>query len=232
MNPEAFFKITYGLYVVSSEYGNKQNGFISNTVFQVTASPEQFAVACSKKNFTAELISKSGKFSFSVLQQDVRQEIIGTFGYKSGRDIDKFTGFNVKTGKTGVPVLMDDCIAWFECELVQTFDAGTHIIFIGTVVDYDLVDGSKEPLTYKYYREARKGKAPENAPTYIKPIKTEPVNTEKKYEYECPACGYIYDPAEGDPDGGIAPETPFEELPDNWKCPVCGMGKNEFEKKE
>ena len=198
----------------------------------MTAVPEKFAVVCSKKNLTAELIAKSGKFSFSVLQQNARQDIIVTFGYKSGRDIEKFAGLNYKKGKTGVPILTDDCIAWFECELVQSFDAGTHLVFIGTVVDNDLIDGSKEPLTYNYYRETRKGKAPENAPTYIKPQISEPVKSENNAQYKCPACGYIYDPAEGDPDGGIAPGTPFEEIPDDWKCPICGMEKSEFEKIE
>lgn len=229
MNPEAFFKITYGLYVVSSEFAGKMNGFVSNTVFQITANPEQFAVACSKKNLTAELISKSGRFSFSILHQNAGKELMGTFGYKSGRDIDKFTGFNYKKGKTGVPILLDDCIAWFECELVETFDAETHLLFIGTVIDNALIDDTKAPLTYLYYRNNRKGKAPENAPTYVKPEIKQPMTTES-YEYQCPACGYIYNAAEGDPDGGIAPGTSFEDLPDDWKCPLCGMDKSEFEK--
>ena len=229
MIPEAFFKITYGLYVVSTQYKGKLNGFISNTVFQVTASPEQFAVACSKKNFTADMISKSGKFSFSVLQKDARREIISTFGYKSGKNTDKFDGLFYKTGKMGVPILLDDCIAWFECELVQTFDAGTHLIFIGTVIDTDILNDDKEPLTYKYYREARNGKPPENAPTYVKPLTQQSMNTEK-HEYVCPACGYIYEIAEGDSAGNIAQGTPFEELPDNWKCPICGLEKDEFNK--
>jgi len=229
MNPEAFFKITYGLYVVSSAWNGKLNGFISNTVFQVTASPEQFAVACSKKNFTSELISKSGKFSFTILHKDTVNELISTFGYKSGKDIDKFDSFHYKLGKTGVPILIDDCVAWFECELVQTFDAGTHLIFIGTVVDYDLVNESLEPLTYNYYRDARKGKAPENAPTYVKPEIKQTMKSDSE-KYECPACGYIYDPADGDADGHIEPGTSFEDLPDNWKCPLCGMDKSEFYK--
>lgn len=171
MNIESFFKISYGLYVVSSVVGSKRNGYISNTVFQVTAEPAQMAIACSKNNFTAEMISNSKIFSISVLKKETRNEIIGAFGYRSGKDMDKFGKFKHITGKTGVPILLDDTLAWFECELTQTLDVGSHVLFIGTVTDCDLIDGQGEPLTYAYYRDVKKGKAPKNAPTYIDPEK-------------------------------------------------------------
>jgi len=72
MNFEAFFRISYGLYVVSSSKGEKFNGYISNTVFQVTAEPAQFAVCCSKDNYTTELINESRNFSISVLKKDIK----------------------------------------------------------------------------------------------------------------------------------------------------------------
>lgn len=227
MNPEAFFKITYGLYAVSSSFEGKMNGYISNTVFQVTANPEQFAIASSKNNFTTGLIKKSGFFSFAILQKDTRSEIIGTFGYKSGINTEKFSGVNYKKGKSGVPILLDDCIAWFECEVVQTCDTGTHILFIGRVIDYELIQENKDPLTYQYYRDVKKGKAPQNAPTYINPEKTQKMEN-VEYEYTCPACGYVYNVSDGDPDGHIKEGTSFEELPDDWRCPLCGMDKSEF----
>ena len=130
------FKLTYGLYVVSSKAGDKINGFISNTVFQVTAEPAQLAVTCSKNNFTTALISESKKLSISVLQKDTSSAIIGTFGYHSGKDIDKFSRVKYTTGKSGVPILTEDSIAWFECMVEQTFDVGTHVIFIAKIIDH------------------------------------------------------------------------------------------------
>jgi flavin reductase (DIM6/NTAB) family NADH-FMN oxidoreductase RutF/rubredoxin len=233
MNIEAFFKITYGLYVVSSVNGGKQNGYISNTVFQVTSDPAQFAIACSKNNYTAGMIAESRVFSISVLAQDTRTDIIGTFGYKTGKDMDKFLNLNYKIGKTGSPILLDDTLSWFECEVIQTVDMGTHFLFIGKVVDGDLIDGAGIPLTYAYYREIKKGKAPKNAPTYIDPGKLKNQALEVLSGiYYCTACGHIYNPEIGDTDSGVAPGTRFEDIPDTWVCPVCGAGKADFAKKD
>lgn len=232
MNIEAYFKITYGLYIVSAAQGKKLNGYISNTVFQVTAEPAQFAIACNKNNFTSDMIIRSRVFAISALSDIVRADIISTFGYKSGKDIDKFEGYNYKIGKTGVPILLDDELAWFECEVVQTIDVGSHLLFVGKVIDGDLLDAKGHPLTYANFRESRNGKAPKNAPTYIDPEKlnkqTQNLVIEKYDKYECTVCGHIYDPAEGDPDSGIAPGTRFEDIPDEWNCPVCGAEKIDF----
>jgi flavin reductase (DIM6/NTAB) family NADH-FMN oxidoreductase RutF/rubredoxin len=232
MNIEAYFKLTYGLYVVSSVMDNKLNGYISNTVFQVTAEPARFAVACSKNNYTAGMIQHSHVFGVSVLQQETRADIIGTFGYKSGKDIQKFSNFQYRTGKTGAPILLDDSLAWFECEVVQTIDTGTHLLFIGNVVDGDLLSADGDPLTYAYYRAVKKGKAPKNAPTYIDAEKLkQKTPAEGAQKYQCTCCGHIYDPEVGDPEHGIPPGTRFEDLPDDWVCPVCGAEKVDFVKK-
>jgi flavin reductase (DIM6/NTAB) family NADH-FMN oxidoreductase RutF/rubredoxin len=233
MQIEAYFKITYGLYVVSSLKDDKFDGFISNTVFQVTAEPPQFGIACSKNNYTAEMIKHSKVFAISVLQKDTRAEIIGTFGYKSGKNTDKFAQFKFKTGKTGVPILLDDVITWFECEVVQTIDAGSHLLFIGKVIDGELLSASGEPLTYAYYRDVKKGKAPKNAPTYIDPEKIKQQAETPMFDiYYCTACGHIYDRLLGEPEAGIPPGIRFEDLPDDWACPVCGAAKSDFVKKE
>ena len=227
MNIEAFFKITYGLYVIGARVGDKINGYISNTVFQVTAEPAQIAISCSKDNFTSGLITESKAFSISVLEEDVSSNIMGTFGYKSGRNINKFEGFKYLTGQTGSPILLDNTIAWFECKVVNIIDSGSHIIFIGVLVNNDLIFPDKKPLTYNYYREVKKGKAPKNAPTFIDEKKiSKPEITAKKYV--CPACGYVYEPAVGDPENGFPPGTLFEDLPETWICPVCGTEKAEF----
>jgi flavin reductase (DIM6/NTAB) family NADH-FMN oxidoreductase RutF/rubredoxin len=229
MNIEAFFKISYGLYAVCSKSGSKLNGYISNTVFQVTAEPPQIAVSCSKNNLTSEIISESKAFSVSVLEKDTSPGTIGTFGYRSGKDIEKFSTVKFKSGQTGIPILLENTIAWFECTLTGSIDLGSHILFIGEVIESELCDASKEPLTYTYYREFRKGKSPKNAPTYIDESKLKtPVSKPVAARYRCPACGFTYDPEVGDPDGGIAPGTRFEDIPENWVCPNCGVEKSDF----
>lgn len=171
MSLEAYFKITYGLYVVSSAAENILNGYVSNTVFQVTAEPARIAIACHKDNFTCGLIEKSNVFSVSVLKKDIKPELFGRFGYRSGKNFQKFSGVKYLTGITGVPILSEDTIAWFECRVQQTLDTGTHILFVGDVVAEDLLDPSGEPYTYAYFRDVKKGRAPKNSPTYIDPDK-------------------------------------------------------------
>lgn len=218
---KALFKISYGLYIVSSGSQNKSNGFISNSVFQVTSEPPQFAACCNKDNFTCKLIENTGCYSVSVLKQDAGAEIIGRFGYKSGKDIDKMDSMNVRYGETGAPIVLNDTIAVMECKVVNQVDLGTHIMFIGELVAAELLDESVDPLTYAYYREVKKGVAPKNAPTYIDKSKLKEAPTaEKKSIYKCAACGYIYDSNKED--------ISFEDLPDDWTCPVCGSEKEDF----
>jgi len=232
MNYESFFKLSYGLYLVASEHQGIRNGYVANTVFQVTADPPQLGISCSKKNLTTEIIAASKTFSVSVLKQQASPELIGTFGYRSGRAGNKFNGLECRTGSTGCPVILQDSAAWFECEVTGQLDTGTHILFIGKVIDCEILDQEATPLTYAWYREVKKGLSPENAPTYIAPDKTSkkkdaPASQGKRYQ--CLACNYIYDPALGDPDSGIAPGTAFEDIPDDWKCPVCGATKDMFD---
>lgn len=233
MNLEAFFKITYGLYILSSK--NKEgkfNGHVSNTVLQVTAKPAKFLVASHKENLTSDYIKESGVFAVSVIQQDVDLDFMGPWGFKSGKEINKFEeSVNFKTGKTGAPIVLDKAVAWLECNLLETIDVGTHLLFIGEVVDADLIEKDRKPLSYSYYRDVIKGISPEHAPTYLEEKKLEEsrLDVENKHQqYQCTICGYIYNPEDGDPDGGIPPGTPFEEIPDDWMCPVCGVSKKDF----
>jgi flavin reductase (DIM6/NTAB) family NADH-FMN oxidoreductase RutF/rubredoxin len=221
VNFDALFKISYGLYIVCSGDKNKGNGFISNTVFQVSSDPPKFAACCNKNNYTAELIQKHGAFSVSVLNQDTSSEIFGKFGYKSGKDVDKMAGMNLSYGTTNVPIILNESIAFIECRVFQTVDVGTHWMFIGELVTAEIVDDTKEPLTYLYYRKVKKGVAPKNAPTYIDKSKLErKVNTPSLKKYKCPACGYIYDDS--------VENIKFEALPNDWICPICGSEKTEF----
>lgn len=219
---EALFRISYGLYIVSSGDKNRGNGFISNTVFQVTSEPPKFAICCNKNNYSAEFIIRSKAFSVSVLHTAASPDLFGRFGYKSGKDFDKLEGLNVRYGEsTGVPIILNDSIAFLECRLVQTVDVGTHFLFIGELLHSEILDDSKEPITYMYYRQVRKGVAPKNAPTYIDKSKLSPAIKASAFKkYECTACDYIYDEAiEG---------KKFTDLPPDWVCPSCGVEKENF----
>jgi len=218
---EALFKISYGLYLVSSRDKYHGNGFISNTVFQVTAEPARFAACCNKNNFTAEFIQRSGVFSVSVLHQDASPDLFGRFGYRSGKDFNKLEGIDVIYGKSGVPVVLNDSIAYLECKGVQTVDVGTHFIFIGELMNAEILDETKEPMTYQFYRQIRRGVAPKNAPTYIDKSKIAPKPALPVFKkYQCTACGYIYDEA--------IEEKKFADLPADWICPSCGSEKEDF----
>lgn len=227
MNKAAFYKMSYGLYVVSSVSGNRINGQIANTVFQVTSEPPTIGVSINKQNLTHDFIRESRKFSVSVLSIATPMELIGRFGFKSGREINKFEGVNYRTGQTGVPTVTDHAVAVIEAEVIGEMDCGTHRIFLGRVVDCDVLS-DEEPMSYAYYHAVKGGKAPKTAPTY-QPDEPKPEQKEDEMtRYTCSVCGYVYDPQKGDPDGGIKPGTKFEDLPEDWVCPVCGADKTNF----
>lgn len=228
MDLKALYKLGYGLYIVSSKKGKKFNGQVANTVFQITSQPPTIAVSINKTNLTYDYIKQSKVFSASILVQDTPLAFIGHFGFKSGRDIDKFKGVNYKVGVTKAPIVTDHTLAYLEARLLQEVDAGTHSIFIGKLVGAEVI-GEGEPMTYAYYHQVKRGTTPKTAPSYIAEQKEAP---SKMAKYKCTVCEYVYDPELGDPDGGIEPGTPFEKLPDDWVCPVCGAAKSEFEKIE
>lgn len=231
MDIQSFFKITYGLYIVSSRDGEKLNGHISNTVFQVSAEPARFAIATHKDNLTTAYIQKSKVFSISVLQQDVDLAFLGPWGFQTGHDTDKFANCNYITSVSGAPIVTDKSIAYVDCKVDSEIDTGTHILFIGEALDAKVLNDKAPPLTYAYYRDVIKGLSPENAPTYTdksKLAQTEVIAEESLKKYQCLICGYIYDPAEGDAPKNIPPGTSFEDIPDDWLCPICGVGKSEF----
>jgi flavin reductase (DIM6/NTAB) family NADH-FMN oxidoreductase RutF len=166
MEPETFHKLSYGMYVVSSKKGKRFNGQIANTVFQITSKPPIVAVSINKDNLTHDFILESKLFSVSILSMETSMKFIGHFGFKSGREIDKFESIDYKIGATGTPIVLENSIGYLEAEIINSLDMITHVVFMGKVVDAQILkDG--EPMTYAYYREIKGGKAPKAAPTYI-----------------------------------------------------------------
>lgn len=215
MNSNVFRNLSYGVYVVSTMDGDRMTGCTANSIMQVTSSPATVAASINHDNYTNECIKKYGKFSVSILGEGSDPSLIGNFGFKSGKDSDKYDGIASEM-KDDVPVLADAPF-WFTCKVVDSFETSTHTIFLGEVIDGD-IRRDETPMTYAYYHNVIKGKSPKNAPTYI-PEEEEADDTGAA-KWVCSVCGYVYDG-----------ETPFEELPDDWKCPVCKQPKAVFEKK-
>ena len=163
MNLSALFKINYGVYIVSSKNGNRLNGQIANTVFQVTAEPPQVAISINHDNLTHEFIEKEKIFSVSILSKETPLKFIGRFGFRTGRDFNKFEGIEYKLGLTGAPIVLENTVAYIECKMVKKMNVGTHTIFVGEVVDADILS-SDEPMTYSYYHEIKRGTTPKSAP--------------------------------------------------------------------
>lgn len=217
----SLFKITYGMYIVSSGDRNTGNGYISNTVFQVTSTPAKFAASCNKDNYTSKLIEEFQHFSVSILHQKTDANTFGTFGFKSGKDIDKLSAKEVKYGISGTPIILNDSIAYLECKVVEKIDMGTHWLFIGELIDAQIINDTEDPMTYDYYHKVKKGNAPKNAPTYIDKKKLVKKQESTKLPiYECIVCGHIYDDNEDD--------IKFVDLPEDWACPTCGAEKEDF----
>ena len=213
MNPSAFHKLSYGVYVVSTLDGDRPTGCTANSAMQITSDPAAIAVSINHNNYTNSCIEKTGKFAVSILSETSEPGIIGTFGFQSGKDVDKFRDVAHRMVE-GLPVVEDAC-AYMVCQVTGKLETETHTIFLGRVLDADLLKAGT-PMTYAYYHGVIKGKSPKNAPTYMK----EEDETPAAPRYVCSVCGYVYDG-----------ETPFEDLPADWKCPVCKQPKSVFVKK-
>lgn len=199
MDPKAFFKISYGLFLISAQESGKDNACIANTVMQLTDTPcRRISVALNKGNYTCDMILRTKKLAVSVLSNDAPFSLFQKFGFQSGKDVDKFDGtFPVKREANGVLSLAAYTNAVFTAKVTEVVDADTHVLFIAEVEDaYTL---SELPsLTYA---------------DYFAHVKPKP-ETKKTKGYVCKICGYVY---EG------------ENLPPDFVCPLCKHGAEDFE---
>ena len=196
----AMFKFSYGLFVLTAKDGEKDNGCIINTAIQVTDSPKRVAVTVNKSNHTHDMIHKTGIFNLSVLSTDAGFPVFERFGFSSGRDTDKFAGFDVTRSSNGIAYIPDGTCAVISGKVISETDCGTHTTFVAEVTEACVL--SPVPaMTYTYYFE------------HVKPKPT-PADG-KKNGYVCKICGYVY---EG------------EILPPDFVCPLCKHGAEDFEK--
>ena len=155
--------ITYGLYIVSSSFEGKDSAMIVNTVFQVSAEPPKVAISVNKECLTHEIIQKSHVFAAMPLEQKTDLPFIGRFGFRTGRNFDKFSGIQITRSSLGLPIVQEHTLSFIEVKVEKEVDVGTHTMFIGTVQDAKCTTLHKEPLTYEYYYKVIKGKAPKGA---------------------------------------------------------------------
>lgn len=207
MDNNVMFKLSYGLFVLSSKLGDKQSGCIVNTVMQQTAQPNRISVTVNKNNFTADIIKESGKFTVSVIDESAEFSLFENFGFKSGRDCDKFAGIADKSvDENGIYYITKGVNSFISASVAETKDLGTHILFIADVVGGEILSGNAS-MTYDYY---------------FANVKPKPEKAESKGKsWVCKICGWVYDEEKT----GI----PFEELPDDWVCPLCKHPKSDFE---
>lgn len=217
MNHLVFRNLSYGVYVLSALDGQRPTGCTVNSVMQITSSPATIAVSVNHDNYTNSCIQSCGGFSVSILSESCDPSLIGRFGFQSGKDTNKYDGIGCQMA-AGFPVL-EDCCGYIVCKVIDKMETSTHTVFLGEVVDGD-IRGESPAMTYSYYHKVIKGKSPKNAPTYL-PEADEATKESNSDKWVCSVCGYVYN---GD--------TPFEELPDTYTCPVCRQPKSKFIKQE
>ncbi len=217
MDSKILRTLSYGLYAVGVEGEGYPSACIVNTVFQVTSSPITLAVSINHDNYSNERIKATGKFSISVLSEDTSGTVIGALGFSSGRTSNKLANINYKMLRENVPVLRENICCWFLCKVINSVETMTHTVFIAEVkAGSDNYSG--KPMTYDYYRRVIKGKAPKNAPTYREG--DDKGDNSPQLKYVCPICRFAYKDSEH--------TIPFDQLPDDWRCPICGVSKKEF----
>ena len=198
---EAMYKLTYGLFMLTSTDGAKQNGCIVNTVSMLTDNPKRITVFVNKANYTEELIRKTGVFNVSVLTESTPFSVFEQFGFCSGRDKDKFEGTNYPKTENGLYYLPEYTNAVLSAKVIDAHDYGTHTLFVAEVTEAKTLS-EENSVTYAYYQ------------SNIKPKPQAQKAEGNKKRWVCKICGYVY---EG------------EELPDDFVCPLCKHPAEDFE---
>lgn len=206
--------ISCGVYIVTSE----NSGCVINTLIQVTSKDPLVSISINKENFTNKVIKESKKFAVSILNNEASMDMIGNFGFKSSQDYNKFQSVKFEV-VDGVNVVTENVSGYIVCDVKEIVDCGTHDLFIGVVKEQRMLNDGVT-MTYDYYQKVKKGTTPPKAPSFVE-VKEEFIENNFK-QYQCIICGHIYDEALED--------ITFEDLPDNWVCPKCRVGKDKFKR--
>lgn len=230
MDTIALQYLSYGMYIIGAKSGERLNGQLSHRVFQTANTSPTVAASINRKNLTHQFIKESGQFTVSVLEQGISMRLLNKFGFKSGRNIDKFANLDYKLSSNGIPYLASHCLAYIGARVVQEIEVDDDFtLFIGSVIEAERIkEGIPMPFSFKYLTRRDKAaaaiinnrEAPGNFEGEV------PESNQDKYE--CVVCGFVYDPSEGDPEYGVPRGTPFKELPADWTCPLCDEGREVF----
>lgn len=166
MDPRALYKFSSGLYVVAASHGEDVGACLINTGMQLTAEPLQVQVVINKENHTESVVRDAGSFSLAVVSEKADMMFVGRFGFRSSLDYDKFADIPCEHTSLGDPYTTECVCAVLGCKVVQTLDVGTHTLFVGEVVDANVLSDDA-PMTYAYYHTVLKGKTPPKASSYI-----------------------------------------------------------------
>lgn len=220
---KAFHSLSYGMYVIGTRFDNKDYGCVANTFAQVTSSPLQVSVALNKENATTEAVRQAGRFTASCLSEQADMQLIGTFGFHTSTELDKFAQHASACDESGLPYVAEQCCAWFSAKVVSELDLGTHVLFVGEVEECAKVADAAAPMTYAFYHHVKGGKTPPKASSYLGEEQSAAAPAESnvavlpKIAWRCTICGHM---------------EYVDELPDDFVCPVCGVGKEFFERVE
>lgn len=216
MDKKAMYKLSYGLFVLTTKLGEKDNGCITNTAIQVTSEPNRIAFAVNKLNYTHEMLMESKVFNISILSEDATFDMFKRFGFQSGREVDKFADFSgsYEVASNGITYIKDGTNAYISGNVIQTVDLGSHTLFICDVTDMEVLSDAKS-ATYEYYQENIKPKPQDIAKGDTVGTLEKGENEQGKTVWRCKICGYEY---EG------------EELPEDFICPWCKHPASDFEK--
>lgn len=214
MDLQALNNLSYGMYIVTTRKESKNVGCLINSAMQITSKNPIIAISLNKENYTNEVLKETRECALSILSEKTNPEVISKFGFLSSSETNKFENRNYKD-IDNLPVILEDICAYIIGEVIRVIDAETHDIFLIRVKQTEKVS-EESPMTYKYYHEKLKGNSPKKAPTY----QEEKVENQAANRYQCSVCGYIYDDSKE--------EVKFEDLPEDWTCPLCGVGKDKF----
>lgn len=206
--------ISCGVYIVTSE----NSGCVINTFTQVTSLDPLVSISINKENYTNKVISKTKRFAVSFLNVDASMELIGNFGFKSSENYDKFKSVKYEV-IDNMKIITENVNGYVICDVKEIIDCGTHNLFIGIVKNQHILNDGVA-MTYDYYQKVKKGTTPPKAPSFVTQEKSTSDNGFK--QYQCIICGHIYD----EEVEGIS----FSDLPDNWVCPKCRVGKDKFKR--
>lgn len=253
INTKAFRSLSYGVYIISASNGSKKAGCVVNTFQQLTSAPARVSVTINKENATTSVVLESGRFEANVLAESAPMELIGLFGFQSSNDVDKFAETTHAIDDAGVPYLNEHVVAHFGARVIETVDVGSHYLVVGEVEEAEVLS-SEAPMTYAYYHQVKGGKTPPKASSYepeeaaagaaaapaadtatdsapaeaastataetteAAPADAEAAPSDVRYGWRCTFCGYV--------------EEGYDELPEGYKCPICGKGRDIFNRIE